>query len=196
MRMPTHQAIASHAASPIGVPIRSDRMASMIGVTGWCSAIHCSHEGIDSTGTKALERYGTNRMMNPYAARALGALRREPDRREQVRDREDVQRDDPDRAEPAPQARRRAESDEQRDADHHAGGEEVAQQTRHDMAGEHGAGAKRHRPEAVDDAGLHVAGDVDGGGCRAEARAEQDDARARRSRRSRRTDRWRRRTRT
>ena len=69
------------------------------------------------------------------------------------------------------------EPDEQRDADHDAGGEQVAQQARDDVAGEHRARAQRHRAEAVDDAGLHVAGDVDGGGCRAESRAQQDDAR-------------------
>ena len=44
----------------------------MIGVTGWFSAIHCSHVGIVSTGTNALERYGTNRMMNPYPLAASG----------------------------------------------------------------------------------------------------------------------------
>ena len=55
-RMPTHQASAIHAGSSIGVPMSSDRIVSMIGVTGWLSAIHCSHDGIVSTGTKALER--------------------------------------------------------------------------------------------------------------------------------------------
>jgi len=44
----------------------------MMGVTGWFSAIHCSHEGIVSTGTNALERYGTKRMTNPNALAASG----------------------------------------------------------------------------------------------------------------------------
>ncbi len=41
-RMPTHQAAASQAWLPIGVPIHSPRIVSMIGVNGWCSANHAA----------------------------------------------------------------------------------------------------------------------------------------------------------
>src|SRR6478735_7242158 len=54
-----------------------------------------------------------------------------------------------------------AESAEQRHADHHSGRQEVAQQAGDDVAAQHRARAQRHRAEPVDDARLHVGGDVD-----------------------------------
>ena len=42
--IPVHQAMASDALSPIGVPISSPRSVSITGVAGWCSAKPCSHE--------------------------------------------------------------------------------------------------------------------------------------------------------
>ena len=51
--------------SPSGVPMSRARIVSMIGVIGWYSAIGCSHSGMVSTGTNALDRYGRNRMTKP-----------------------------------------------------------------------------------------------------------------------------------
>ena len=45
--------------------VEGARSVSMMGVIGWLSATHCSHAGMVSTCTKALERYGRNSRMNP-----------------------------------------------------------------------------------------------------------------------------------
>jgi hypothetical protein len=53
-----HQARASMALFPIGVPMRSPRSVSMKGVNGWYSANHRSPAGIESVGTNPLPRNG------------------------------------------------------------------------------------------------------------------------------------------
>jgi hypothetical protein len=54
--MPPNQASASQPLAPIGVPCSRPRTVSMIGVTGWLSAIARSPAGIVSVGTNALLR--------------------------------------------------------------------------------------------------------------------------------------------
>jgi hypothetical protein len=53
-----HQAMASIPLSPMGVPSRRPRTVSMIGVKGWCSANQLRPSGIESVGTKPLDRNG------------------------------------------------------------------------------------------------------------------------------------------
>ena len=70
--MPAGQAPASSGALPESVPMSSPRRVSITGVIGWCSAKPASQSGSVSTGTNALDRYGRNSRMNPYAFAASG----------------------------------------------------------------------------------------------------------------------------
>lgn len=54
--MSKHHPIAQPINSRIEAPISNPRMDSITGVIGWLLAIHCSHSGIVSVLTKALER--------------------------------------------------------------------------------------------------------------------------------------------
>src|SRR5712691_9441713 len=56
----THQAVATIALWPIGVPSRSPRNVSIIEVKGWFSANHRTPTGIVSGGTKPLLMKGPN----------------------------------------------------------------------------------------------------------------------------------------
>ena len=115
--MTTHQPTAHHAESPIGVPMSSDRRVSMIGrdrlVLG---------DPLEPVGHR-LDRHERAREVRqeqedePVAARRLGRRRREADRREQVGDREDPERDEAEHRDPLERRRGRPESDEQRDHD-------------------------------------------------------------------------------
>src|SRR5260370_37950733 len=56
----THQAVATMALWPIGVPSRSPRNVSIIEVKGWFSANHRTPAGIVSGGAKPLLMDGPN----------------------------------------------------------------------------------------------------------------------------------------
>ena len=65
--------IASQTSFPAGVPTKSARAALTIVVNGLCSAIGCSHDGIDSTGTNAEDtNVSGNNTVNPNAFAASG----------------------------------------------------------------------------------------------------------------------------
>jgi hypothetical protein len=57
--MPTHQAMATMASPPSGVPLSSPRTVSMIGVNGWYSANSRRPGPILSAGTIALLKNGS-----------------------------------------------------------------------------------------------------------------------------------------
>ncbi len=59
---------------------------------------------------------------------------------------------------------------------HQGGGDQVAGQAGHDVSDQNGRAGDRHGPEPVHDAVGHVGGDGHGGGARAEAGAEHDQA--------------------
>src|SRR5260370_34745890 len=56
----THQAVATMALWPIGVPSSSPRIVSIIEVKGWYSANHRTPTGMVSGGTKPLLIMGPN----------------------------------------------------------------------------------------------------------------------------------------
>src|SRR5919197_2854505 len=58
--MPAHQATATAASFPIGVPSSSPRTVSMNGVNGWYSANQRRPTGIEPVGTNPLLRNGRN----------------------------------------------------------------------------------------------------------------------------------------
>ena len=79
---PAHQASADPRVEPTGVPSSRPRSVSMTGVTGWCAAKPCSHDGIVSTGTNALLGVGQEHhderepVRPPRASRRAGRSRR------------------------------------------------------------------------------------------------------------------------
>ncbi len=65
--------MAAHASEPGSRPSRQARRVLMIGVKGWCSANQASPAGIDSVGTKPLDRNGS-RMSGSGALLAASTL--------------------------------------------------------------------------------------------------------------------------
>src|SRR5262249_6202334 len=77
-RIPLHHASEIHGLEPAGVPSRSARSVSVMGVIGWWSANPCSQRGIVSTGAKALLAEGRNMMRKVTPLAASGERARRP----------------------------------------------------------------------------------------------------------------------
>src|SRR5690349_1982482 len=62
--MAMHHATATIAFVPIGVPTRSPRSVSIIGVNGWCSANQASGPDIELAGTNPDDTNGSSTRKN------------------------------------------------------------------------------------------------------------------------------------
>src|SRR6266851_2124269 len=76
--MAAHHAKARYAVLPTGAPVSSARTLSTTGVNGWFAANHRTPAGIESTGTKVLERNGSRNdrgRVEPFAPATLFVIR-------------------------------------------------------------------------------------------------------------------------